>query len=372
MKISKVFKNGKDQWRVSFSTGDKQVRKFFHSKHEADEFASKLHKHQGQIAEGIFALSPGKQALLMEAFERADHNNVNILLALDYYLANHGGTTREKLRDVLPRFLAMKKKLAHGSYNSLRVLLTVFELRFGNLELAKIDRSICHDFLYSNPDLAPTTLRGYKTILGTFFNWCIDEGLLTKNPVERIKIEGLKRKRITFFNVAQCRKLLTTAKDSDPGLVPLIAIGMFAGIRLGEMRGQVDKPGLTWDQVYLDRPEAELEIADEVGKTGRRMVPVSDNLKAWLERGGELYPIKNHRKRLDKVRELAELGELGAWEWDSSILRHTFATMHVAHHKNPDHTRYLMGHEEKSQVFRRHYDGRVSPAEAVEFWEIAP
>lgn len=372
MKIKQVFKNGRDQWRVSFDVGGKTKRRFFHSKNEADKFATNIHKHQGQIAMGILALPPGKQALLCEAYEMADANGINLLVAVENYLTDHGGVSQEKLSEVMPRFLAAKERLRHKSYNTLRVLLEVFTLRYGALPLAKVDRAVCHEFLFSNPDHSPSTIRGYKTRLGTFFNWCVDEGLLVRNPVAKIRVDGVKRGAITFFNAAQCRRLLETAKESDPGLVPLLAIGMFAGVRLGEMRGQVDKPGLTWEEVYLDRPEPELEIRDEVGKTGRRMVPISPNLKAWLERGGDLYPIKNHRNRLDKIRELSKLGELGQWAWDSSILRHTFASMHVAHHKNPDHTRYIMGHDEKSQVFKRHYDGRVSPAEAREFWEIAP
>lgn len=371
MTVSQVFKNGKTQWRVAFEVGGKTKRKFFHSKREADEFASTLHRHQGQIAEGIFAMSPGKQALLLEAHEKADANGINLLVAVDYYIMEHGGVSREKLDDAVERFLATKQNLSHTSRQSLNVV-KVFSSRYGHMPLGKVDRAVCQEFLFSDDALAPATIRGYKTRLGTFFNWCVDEGLLVRSPVDRIKVANAKRGAITFLNAKQCRHLLMTAKHNDPALVPLLAIGMFAGVRMGEMRGQVDKPGLTWDEVYLDRPEAELEIKENVGKTGRRMVPISDNLKVWLERGGDLFPITNHRKRLNKIRELAELGEHGQWEWDSSILRHTFASMHVAHHKNPDHTRYLMGHEEKSQTFRRHYDGRVSPSEAKDFWTIMP
>jgi len=364
--------SGESRWRVSYEFDGRSVRKKFKTEHEARDFAAQRAKSQGQIMDSIINLRPAQQALLMEAYELADRNNLPLYECVRYYMAEHGGVTREKIRDAVPRFLATKESLRHKSRQSLRSLLEVFVLRHGSLELGQIDKATCHDFLFSDPAHSPNTIRGYKTRLGTFFNWAIDNGLLMRNPVQAIKVAGGGRKPITFFNTAQAHRLLITAKNTDPGMVPLLALGMFAGIRLGEMRGQIDKRGMTWDEVYLDRPDPELEVADEVGKTGRRMVPISPNLKRWLERGGDLYPIVNHRKRLETIRGLAELGELGQWEWDSSIMRHTFATMHVAQHKNPDHTRYIMGHEEKSQVFTRHYDGRVSPNEAVEFWSITP
>ena len=53
-------------------------------------------------------------------------------------------------------------------------------------------------------------------------------------------------------------------------------------------------------------------------------------LVKWLRMGGDLYPITNWKTRELKIRRKAKLEGLGRWGWGRDIMRHTYATMHVA------------------------------------------
>ena len=371
MTIKEIQKNGQTRFRVSFQMRAKPVRRFFKTLHEAQQFAETIKNSEGDTIQLFLGLPAGKQAIIMEAFAEAEATGVNIYAAVQQAASKKTVVSKRKVDELVLEFFDAKADLRHNSQKSLRNLLTLFSTRHGGRAISSITVADCREFLFAD-GLAAETVRGYRTRLATFFNWCKDEGLIGSNPADGVKIKARAQKTISYLNTEQCRTLLMTAKHNDPALVPNIALGLFAGVRAGEIAGQKDKRGVAWEEIYLDRPEPELEVAEDVGKTGRRMVPISPNLAAWLERGGDCYPIKNLRKRMEAVREEAKLGELGKWDWGGSILRHTFATMHVAAHKKPELTKYIMGHEENSQTFRRHYDGRVSPTEAVKFWEIYP
>ena len=108
-----------------------------------------------------------------------------------------------------------------------------------------------------------------------------------------------------------------------------------------------------------------------------RSVPICPTLKAWIKLGGDLYPDfgkrgKKFENRCKKIKLRADLTKYGTYEWERSIVRHTFATMHVGAYQEPETTRYMMGHEDNSKVFRKHYDGRVDKEEALKFWDLTP
>lgn len=71
----------------------------------------------------------------------------------------------------------------------------------------------------------------------------------------------------------QLRRLLHAA---PPHLVPSIAIGAFTGIRMAELNR------LDWSAVDLERSHIELR-AGQAKTASRRIIPISDNLRAWLE-----------------------------------------------------------------------------------------
>ncbi len=142
-----------------------------------------------------------------------------------------------------------------------------------------------------------------------------------------------------------------------------VAIGLFAGLRPAEI-GR-----LTWDEIDL---EAKLiEVTAKKSKTRkRRHVTISDNLLAWL------LKVKN------RCGAVAPKGDIDDWltplaktvgidPWPHDALRHSFASYHLAYHNNAALTQAQLGHDNQDMLFRN-YRELVKPAQAAEYWKIAP
>lgn len=77
---------------------------------------------------------------------------------------------------------------------------------------------------------------------------------------------------IGIFSPSEMRRLLAVAK---PEIVPFLAIGAFAGLRTAEITR------LDWSKVNLAKRF--IEVTAQSAKTAsRRIVPMADNLAAWL------------------------------------------------------------------------------------------
>jgi integrase len=141
----------------------------------------------------------------------------------------------------------------------------------------------------------------------------------------------------------------------DPRLVPYLAIGLFAGVRPLEIER------LTW----ADISDRYIEITAAKAKTRqRRLVSLLDNLKEWLALGGDL-PLTNKRKRLARVVQIAGLN------WQPDIMRHSFASYHLAMHTSADKTTLELGHRDSKMLFA-HYRELVTQEAAQAYWSIRP
>jgi len=66
-----------------------------------------------------------------------------------------------------------------------------------------------------------------------FFNYAVvqkwaTENLATKHYIHRPKAARTETK---FFTIEQCKKILDCAADAEIGLLPYVALGLFAGLR---------------------------------------------------------------------------------------------------------------------------------------------
>ncbi len=96
----------------------------------------------------------------------------------------------------------------------------------------------------------------------------------------------------------------------------------------------------------------------------RRLVKVSDNLRAWLALPGAL-PLLNVTKRMRSVRDAAKV------PWPHDATRHSFASYHLALHKDAAETSHQLGHHSQQMLFA-HYRELVTEEAAREYWKIKP
>ena len=207
---------------------------------------------------------------------------------------------------------------------------------------------------------APRTRNNFRTSLNTFFAYCRRSGYLPKHlPTEAEGIGRVKVRdqRIKVMTPQQMAKLLNKSTDE---MIPFIAIGGFAGLRSAEIQR------LDWADVMLDR--GLIEVRPENAKTAsRRLVPISDNLKAWLQ---PLFGDGPVLKRIEIWRDVTALAKKLKIDWEKNILRHSAISYRVATTQNVNAVALESGNT--PAIIFKHYREIVMPEDAEAWWSIRP
>lgn len=124
-------------------------------------------------------------------------------------------------------------------------------------------------------DLAPKTRNHYRNSIVQLFNHARDYGYLPKGmptEAEAVKTLDVVPPTNQIFTVEEIEKVL---KNAPARLVAPMAIKAFSGVRTEEMLN------LHWEHLNLESKY--IRLPAEVTKTKeRRLVPMQDNLVAWL------------------------------------------------------------------------------------------
>lgn len=124
-------------------------------------------------------------------------------------------------------------------------------------------------------DLAPKSRNHYRNSVVQLFNHARDHGYLPKGmptEAEAVKTLDVVPSTNEIFTVPEIEKVLSTAPS---WMVVPMAIKAFCGVRTEEMLH------LQWEHVNLNTKY--ITLPSEVTKTKqRRLVPIPDNLVAWL------------------------------------------------------------------------------------------
>jgi integrase len=218
-------------------------------------------------------------------------------------------------------------------------------------------------FLKGLEGLGPVSKNGIRRNLVTMFGFAKRNGYLhpdRKTAAEQSETFKEEETEIEIFTPEEMERLLLTAHAR---ILPLIAIGGFAGIRSAEVCR------LNWEDIKWDR--GHIEIAGKKAKTAaRRLVPLSDNLKAWLApwRGetGKIISITDYSGALSDTAVKAKIP--GGWR--QNALRHSFISYRVAETGDVARTSLEAGNSPK-MIFR-HYREIVDGEAAKAWWSIRP
>ena len=206
----------------------------------------------------------------------------------------------------------------------------------------------------------PQTRENYRRALSNLFAFCVGRGYSTSNPADAVKVK-IPPKPIGILTTSEARRLLAACTES---ILAAVAIGMFAGLR----REEINR--LDWREVDLER--GFIEVAAVKSKSARRrLVTISDNLRAWITPLRQLVgPVRlpeiTYRRRFEEAVKAAQIEK-----WPHNALRHTFASNHLALHQDAAKTALQLGHSESRTLFA-HYRELVRPEDAQAFWWIFP
>jgi len=243
----------------------------------------------------------------------------------------------------------------------LRKRLGHFGRDFGDKPIAAITVEEIDDWLRSLK-LAPKSRANYREYFGVLFSYAVRRRMLDFNPVLHTAKPKLPDNPPEIFTVAQLSELLEAATRTAPDVLPMLAIGAFAGLRDAEIKR------LDWSEVDLARGHIEVKAA-KAKSARRRIVPIQPNLSTWLRphstSRGHVVPSGN-RKKLDSVRRTA-----GLTKWPKNGLRHSFASYRLAAINDAPRVAAELGHTSPQMLYST-YREVVLPAEAEWYWKIAP
>lgn len=340
----------------------KRIRKFFPTKEAAKAWLElKQIQIENEGAKAAIGLPEGLRVMAVECAEKLTPYGKTLLDATDFLIAHLKQTERTCTASELKESFLLAKEQDGKSdryLKDLRFRLKRFCDDFGQRTVASFRTLEIDDWL-RGLGLAPQSRNNFRTVLGVFFQYGVDRGYASSNPVMKTAKAKVVDRPVEILTPKQLRDLF---KYADAELVPYLAIGAFAGLRPAEISR------LDWAEVRMDRNLIEVKAAKS--KTAqRRLVTIQPNLAHWLAQSvkneGQVTP-KNLRLKLKEAWQAAEMKC-----WPANALRHSYASYHLAKFNDAAALALQMGHADTAMIFG-HYREVVRPEDADLYWEIEP
>jgi integrase len=254
-----------------------------------------------------------------------------------------------------------KDGMSEAYLSDLALRLRVFCRDFGNQPIAGVTVEQIDDWLRNLPG-SPKSRANYRANIGVLFSYAVKRRMLDFNPIVHTTKPKLPDNPPEVFNVDELQSLLEAARRVEPGVVPMLAIGAFAGLRDAEIRR------LTWDEIHMARGHIEVKAA-KAKSARRRIVPIQPNLAAWLRpyaamKGG-VAP-EGSREKIDRACEAAKLVD-----WPVNGLRRSYASYRLAAINDAPRVATELGHTSPQMLYST-YRELVLPEEAERYWKIEP
>lgn len=243
-------------------------------------------------------------------------------------------------------------------------MLRHFEEDVGNIDLATFKKADAMRYLdrFLNK---PPTWRAYQRTLSKFFSEATKMDWCQVNPFLGLDAPKCQPPKREFMSVNDAKLALQSVLKRKPNLIHFLTLGMFAGIR------PIESLRLTKDHFNLDT--GYIHLTGDITKSHsykERVVPINSTLMAWLK----AYPFEVKPVPMNDICNIAkamrECSELDHWERTPDCLRHSWCTYEFARSRDSASVAATAGHSEA--VCQRHYRGRVTPEEAVKYFDLVP
>ena len=386
-----------------YANGKRQLRRFteFPAAYaEANRIATQ--KAQGTL--GAAALSPKDRVSLEQALallsktDGASHTSVARLIeimrdytaarmhlpqgvtfseaALFYKQKHPANMPRKSLAEVVRDFIADRKSAGCSAIHlhDLGIRLGQFSKAFA-VPIMTVNAVHVQQWIYglknqkNNNDTSPRTKENMLRQIVSLFNFARRQKFVpTELAFEISEIPAPKKQHapIGIYTPDEIRAVLAAA---DEVVAPALAISAFAGLRLAEVAR------LDWREVRLSEKLIVIE-ANKAKTAARRLVPISDNLAAWLndyaKRSGPLNPCREQINNVgnalgDRFERAAARAKVA---WKRNGFRHSYISYRVAVFKDVPAVALECGNS--PQVIFSNYRALATETEAKAWFSIMP
>jgi integrase len=211
------------------------------------------------------------------------------------------------------------------------------------------------------PFLSPLSRNHYRATLHGFFEYASApaRALCPRNPVSDLEPEQVTTEEPEAYTPEQTALVMQAALDHMPELVPVLALGMFAGLRVSEAV-----------EIDLGKITIDVEEFRVTGKTGPRLAPLTDSCKAWLfaqkcRKGKAWTPsLRTLANEMQVLYSIAKVEQI------DNGARHSFISYRCAEGKDTARVADECGNS--VGTIKAHYRQLVTSAAAKNYFAIRP
>jgi integrase len=352
----------KKPWMVDILRNNVRTRACYATEEEARQAA--MRASGDMVSEGLQALALSRDQRLDAGRALRVLDGLTTLEGAARFFVDHSakGSAGKPAREVVADLLRAKRAANRRPLTIIDVehRLSRFVETFGDRPLGTITLHDLESWL-AGLAVGPVTRDNFRRAVGGLFNYAMKRGLCDRNPALGLAKSGRDERMPRILTTKQAQGLLDAAVTHAPEMVPYFAIGLFAGLR-----PKNELAGLDWSNI--DMKAKTIMVDPATAKRRRsRFVKMSANLRGWLLHHGATGTVFYSRRLFRKVVEKAGIGE-----WSPDVMRHTFASYHLAAHGDANATALQLGHAGAPGVLFDHYRALAKPGAARAFWKIAP
>jgi integrase len=272
------------------------------------------------------------------------------LHAKRFQLPNH--KPEMPFAELYARFLAEGEVKPHHQDRAKQFLSFFAEMPIGQITKNDIARYRKHRHVEhlrgqgkkSAKPLSETTINRDVEVVRHLLFWAADEGILSTNPIARIRMVRERGKRRPVLSVADELKLLATCSTH---LRPIVIAALDTGMRRGELLNQL------WEHVDFDRQLLSVTHS-KTAEGEHRPAPLTKRMGALLaehrKSSGLVFTYDGQPIRRLKTGWAGALRRAGLSNFRFHDLRHTFNSRLVEAGVISDVRKELMGHSRGGDV----------------------
>jgi hypothetical protein len=345
------------QWRVD----GKRKTRGFPTIEQRDTFARSL---AGDVkAAGVDAYRLDEAELRdWRAFRAEVGQGADLREIARHWLA-HGKEDAPTVTVAVTDFLAAKKSegISAAAYSHYKKWLGRFSAAFGARQVSSITRDEISPWLAAL-GLGDVTTHGHFVRVRSLFTWLVNIGKLARNPCNGLKAPKITPEDVEVLTVTDGGKLFAKATADTRELFGRLALESFAGLRFASAQ-VIAGADIDFAARGIVLPAAKI-------KTRRRQFidGLPENLWAWLEWSKPAAWTMTPRQYLEAKSLAFVRADI---PHPRNCLRHSFASYHVAAHKDASRTSVILCHSSPAMLWR-HYKGRATEADGLAWFGIVP
>lgn len=147
------------------------------------------------------------------------------------------------LRDVVKATTRPKTAHSYASMVRLHIVPRVGHHKLKALRQPHVD-AMLRDMTAAG--LSARTVQYARAILRAALTYAIRAGMVERNAAQYSKPPARQTSERAYLTAAQAKTLLDTSREHDPDLHPLLTLGLYTGLRIGELAG------LSWDAIDFE------------------------------------------------------------------------------------------------------------------------